>query len=950
MQSPTAPAGVSSMMGAAPDRKGGTVDGLGFGAAMGAQQPLAADGAVHKAQGALNGVAAATAAGAQAAPQQKTGLDASTRISEVPLKDVGTLIPPLGEDEIAKVKAWMKVEKEYDVRHKAMREQMHKEVLATIGKPRAWWEKDAVVDDGRVAPRRRPEKFALTGLKNNKDREMRDRRKAGKREGFKHPRRLKPEDANRPEQLVPIRLEFDVEHQKMRDAFVWNLNDPVVTPEVFAQSIVDDYGLAPSYHTVITKAIQDQLSDFKAHSTTFGEDGIVAVSPDGDDGVQCGSLDGQDAEWWEAWRERVRSDTFLKQVSKRPDNRSRKRRKVVKEEAIEQTELAGLPGSEVPMTVDEFEEEDTSLQEEMRILVKLDIIVGPMKLEDQFEWNLDNDDPSPEHFAEIYAQDLGLGGEFKTAIAHSIREQVQIYQKSLFLVGHPSDGSAVQDDDLRMSLLPSLTTGARAMDQVTAFTPIINYLSDSEIERNEKEREKELNRRRRKTTRGRRGVALPDREPPKTFRTPAIGFPEVDAATLSLLNAAAAPTSRRAAAAAASLTIANMVASENGTVVLPPSQPMPITPAASTAPKEKKPKGLFKPPSYPSSVLRTRPYPVQSTVADPSSFPPPMENDLPLPSNIDNKGARVMLPFKKAKELEREAKEKEYVDGQHANMIDGVWHCSNCGCPESIAIGRRKGPLGDKSQCGTCGKFWHRHRRPRPVEYNSNAEYHINLLREAEQARVAAKRKRPPPSTEQPTPAPTEDADVETGTPSRPDNGLRVEIPTVSSIGSAVSSRDRERPTSPGSTTSSASESPLAQRTVRSNGTGHSKSAPPDNGPQDAEADNTPTGTAPPLASPQPPRPSAPPPYTYQSLPIPAWLREAMIELQTKYPHDLFEVTIRRANPQANPEWRLKCLDCPGKLYTPGPGETLQNYEVHLRNRQHRQKVNARIGLPTATA
>jgi hypothetical protein len=61
---------------------------------------------------------------------------------------------------------------------------------------------------------------------------------------------------------------------------------------------------------------------------------------------------------------------------------------------------------------------------------------------------------------------------------------------------------------------------------------------------------------------------------------------------------------------------------------------------------------------------------------------------------------------KRAKELEREAKEKEYADGQHANFIEGVWHCSNCGCPESIAIGRRKGPLGDKSQCGACGAFF----------------------------------------------------------------------------------------------------------------------------------------------------------------------------------------------------------------------------------------------------
>lgn len=35
---------------------------------------------------------------------------------------------------------------------------------------------------------------------------------------------MSPEDAEKPEQLVPIRLEFDVEHHKMRDTFIWNLN------------------------------------------------------------------------------------------------------------------------------------------------------------------------------------------------------------------------------------------------------------------------------------------------------------------------------------------------------------------------------------------------------------------------------------------------------------------------------------------------------------------------------------------------------------------------------------------------------------------------------------------------------------------------------------------------------------------------------------------------------
>ena len=38
------------------------------------------------------------------------------------------------------------------------------------------------------------------------------------------PGKVDLEDAKREEILVPIRLEFDVEHHRMREAFVWNLN------------------------------------------------------------------------------------------------------------------------------------------------------------------------------------------------------------------------------------------------------------------------------------------------------------------------------------------------------------------------------------------------------------------------------------------------------------------------------------------------------------------------------------------------------------------------------------------------------------------------------------------------------------------------------------------------------------------------------------------------------
>lgn len=88
--------------------------------------------------------------------------------------------------------------------------------------------------------------------------------------------------------------------------------------------------------------------------------------------------------------------------------------------------------------------------------------------------------------------------------------------------------------------------------------------------------------------------------------------------------------------------------------------------------------------------------------------------------------------------------------------------------------------------------------------------------------------------------------------------------------------------------------------------------------------------------------------------------------MQERYPDDKFEALLpRKSLNSAAREWRIKCLDCPGKvcppptlqcqftllthdafslqLYTPGPGETLVNYEVHLKNRQHRQKVTARV-------
>ncbi|KAJ1515809.1 Snf5- protein 1 [Coelomomyces lativittatus] len=51
-------------------------------------------------------------------------------------------------------------------------------------------------------------------------------------------------------------------------------------------------------------------------------------------------------------------------------------------------------------------------QEDLRILIKLNIVVGTVSLVDQFEWDLACERNNPEQFAEVYCKELGLNGEF----------------------------------------------------------------------------------------------------------------------------------------------------------------------------------------------------------------------------------------------------------------------------------------------------------------------------------------------------------------------------------------------------------------------------------------------------------------------------------------------------------------------------------------------------------
>ncbi|TKR78065.1 hypothetical protein L596_018932 [Steinernema carpocapsae] len=68
------------------------------------------------------------------------------------------------------------------------------------------------------------------------------------------------ENSDQSEELIPIRLDMELDGVKLRDTFCYNKNDKIVTPEIFAEVICEDLELPiPTFHPAITQAIYQQI-------------------------------------------------------------------------------------------------------------------------------------------------------------------------------------------------------------------------------------------------------------------------------------------------------------------------------------------------------------------------------------------------------------------------------------------------------------------------------------------------------------------------------------------------------------------------------------------------------------------------------------------------------------------------------------------------------------------
>ncbi|KAG9048408.1 SWI/SNF chromatin-remodeling complex subunit [Tulasnella sp. UAMH 9824] len=249
---------------------------------------------------------------------------------------------------------------------------------------------------------------------------------------------------------------------------------------------------------------------------------------------------------------------------------------------------------------------------------------------------------------------------------------------------------------------------------------------------------------------------------------------------------------------------------------------------------------------------------------------------------------------------------------------------------------RRAGLRGEKLLCEPCGELYHRYRQSKEVADNEDPEYHVRVQR----AEVNERKRKLPVKAEI-------ESVLEDGTDVTADAISHAHMgddgrPSLSQAQNRTASPPRpakriktpESPPSPPSATTR-----IAEKEVEIE-----KLAPPQ---ESVTTSSTPNIVAQPF-----PRPNVIPNVPDFDPETPQWLRRAVQELRAKYENDLFEAVIRPLQPEpaSSTTWRIMCYDCFGKMYTPGPDETLLNFEVHLKNRQHRENVNARISAAALIA
>ncbi|MCJ1307376.1 SWI/SNF chromatin-remodeling complex subunit [Agyrium rufum] len=610
------------------------------------------------------------------------------------------------------------------------------------------------------------------------------------------------------DELVPIRLDVEWDKIRLRDTFTWNIHDRVVPVRLFAEQLVEDFGLPldqcmPLIDRVHA-SLMEQISEY--HPQIFIDENPL--------------------------------DPHLAYNAYKDD--------------------------------------------EMRITIKLNITIGKYTLVDQFEWGINNPMNLAEEFARQMTQELSISGEFTTAIAHSIREQCQLYTRSLYITGHPFDGRPIEDQELKDSFLPSpMPSSFRPFQAAKEYTPYLYELNEVELEKTELSLSREERRQKRSVNR-RGGPALPDLK------------------------------DRRS-------TIRTLVVSS-------------VLPGAATSLDDSR---IFK---------RIAPVPGKGRRpgagakdgiddSDDSQSEDSSPDSPAIPAHLLAGGTRTRNPRGAASAAQ--AAMRANLGRSLTPELSSLHH------HETRTSGRKVGRdmRDDSPDDGPVSLI---------VKLRIPKDKFARFLRSLNSKSKGDSLKPPPPGGGPPSRSPSAGPPKLPPKPQEPSSSKATQQTSIS-----PGAQTSQTPQSTGEPTTdlpstAAQQEPLEAQEAVLNQDSPAKSSTKVPGPAmmfgRVDADG-------------PPGPNHPIP------PPPEFLISALDKLQQSYPDDRFEGSMRfsalstttgtsvtlRPDAPAPPDTqfcylpRIRCLDCPGKLYTPGPGMGVDNFEVHLKNRHHREKVQRRV-------
>jgi chromatin structure-remodeling complex subunit SFH1 len=285
---------------------------------------------------------------------------------------------------------------------------------------------------------------------------------------------------------------------KLRDIFLWNLHETLITTDQFAITLVQDLDLPNQIGIAmeISKQIRTQLEEYAGvalHPLFHSEESNP--NPNGNATVAAAALQS-------SFRDTPATPTPIHHSASTlggPDTPllngiDTPSKPPISSRAPDVTATA----TPVPADTDDFSPDDT-----YRCIVTLNINLSSSLFTDKFEWSLLHPPGTAEAFAKLTCTDLGLSGEWVPAVTHAIYEAVLRLKKEACESGGLVAGWGAMGAELPNDAAHGADAGWRYDPEHLAdeWEPKIELLSKEDMEKREGDRERQIRRLRRETAR-----------------------------------------------------------------------------------------------------------------------------------------------------------------------------------------------------------------------------------------------------------------------------------------------------------------------------------------------------------------------------------------------------------------------------------------------------------------